>query len=237
MRRSQSHTLKHPTTSKWEGKPLGRSRWASVPSIGDGWVALGTMSCRMVPLQTFPGSSLCWETSFCLCNIQSDSMKTRAFLQTGVGSLQLCTGSEGRCSPCLTCPNRHCPFCASPASQHTDPGRLQHEPAPRPHFLWHGGVSERQEGHGHRGPNSRHRRCGGKCVSCPLGELCPSAWLIAEESLRTRPAEAVGCLPPEHWRGEGPVCEGSSPLLSASFCWTSEPDAKGLARPAQLKDQ
>ncbi|XP_043777723.1 28S ribosomal protein S11, mitochondrial isoform X1 [Cervus elaphus] len=48
---------------------------------------------------------------------------------------------------------------------HTDPGGLSRSPAPCPRLLWHRGVSECQEGHGHRSTDRRH-----SCRSESYGE-------------------------------------------------------------------
>lgn len=75
--------------------------------------------------------------------------------------------------------------------QHTDPGGLCCSPAPCARFLWHRGLSECQEGHGHCSTNGWHSCCSGKCMFFPpsLNWALPSAWLITRK--KTVPVVAI----------------------------------------------
>lgn len=76
-------------------------------------------------------------------------------------------------------------------SQHTDPGSLCHQHVPGPRLLWHGRLSECQEGHQHRRTDSRHSCCSSKYLAMWLYFPCGLWW----GSLSKPDSEAMRSLP------------------------------------------
>lgn len=119
----------------------------------------------------------------------------------GVGSFQLCEGNEGRRSRSLTCPKDTVssvpPLLPSTQIQVVS---STNQPLARTSCGTEG-FRNAKKGTGIAAQTAGIAAAAVSASPAPSGSCALPAWPIAEESLQTHPAEAVGCLPAEHCRG------------------------------------